>query len=289
MCDRNKVRTTRTSSCLKGGGAAVLSDRANTTAFLALTNQGPLLGNGPQFPTSIPNLPPHNQPQPSTHNTNAPPFCFALSSNYSPSNPPLCSRFENTLLFAAMKSFGILAASSLLGSAMAGVHRLPLQKVPLTEQLVSLFPQTAHPSGQSLADAFSQSRAMTSIVRSVPWDRSTWASAHSIARRRCSVGNLSMQTTAGPWFLSRYAQKTYPKHPFCTNLFVSQNFLNAQCWYHSYLTHQYFTDKFPRLLRNFHRQAAAGIQGCSRHWKLKSYGIEAWRPDGGRMTAETDI
>jgi len=36
-----------------------------------------------------------------------------------------------------MKSFGILAASSLLGPALAGVHRMPLQKVPLSEQLAS--------------------------------------------------------------------------------------------------------------------------------------------------------
>jgi len=36
-----------------------------------------------------------------------------------------------------MKSLGILAASSLLGSAVAGVHRMPLQKVPLAEQLSS--------------------------------------------------------------------------------------------------------------------------------------------------------
>jgi len=34
-----------------------------------------------------------------------------------------------------MKSFGILAASSLVGSVFAGVHRMPLQKVPLSEQL----------------------------------------------------------------------------------------------------------------------------------------------------------
>jgi len=36
-----------------------------------------------------------------------------------------------------MKSFGILAASSLLGSAAAGIHRMPLQKVPFSEQLSS--------------------------------------------------------------------------------------------------------------------------------------------------------
>jgi saccharopepsin len=34
-----------------------------------------------------------------------------------------------------MKSFGILAASSLIGSALAGIHRMPLKKVPLSEQL----------------------------------------------------------------------------------------------------------------------------------------------------------
>ncbi|CCX33774.1 aspartic peptidase domain-containing protein [Pyronema domesticum] len=34
-----------------------------------------------------------------------------------------------------MKAFGILAASSLLGSAFAGMHRMPLKKVPLSEQL----------------------------------------------------------------------------------------------------------------------------------------------------------
>jgi len=35
-----------------------------------------------------------------------------------------------------MKSFGILAASSMLaGTALAGIHRMPLQKVPLSEQL----------------------------------------------------------------------------------------------------------------------------------------------------------
>jgi len=37
-----------------------------------------------------------------------------------------------------MKSSILFAAGSLLGSAMAGVHRAPLKKVPLTEQLVSL-------------------------------------------------------------------------------------------------------------------------------------------------------
>ncbi|TGZ83426.1 Asp-domain-containing protein [Ascodesmis nigricans] len=36
-----------------------------------------------------------------------------------------------------MKTFGILAASSLLGSALGAVHRMPLQKVPLTEQLAN--------------------------------------------------------------------------------------------------------------------------------------------------------
>lgn len=34
-----------------------------------------------------------------------------------------------------MKPFGILAASSLIGSAMAGIHRMPLRKVPLSDQL----------------------------------------------------------------------------------------------------------------------------------------------------------
>jgi len=34
-----------------------------------------------------------------------------------------------------MKSFGILAASSLIGSALGAVHRMPLQKVPLSDQL----------------------------------------------------------------------------------------------------------------------------------------------------------
>lgn len=36
-----------------------------------------------------------------------------------------------------MKSFGMLAASSLLGSALGAVHRMPLQKIPLSEQLSS--------------------------------------------------------------------------------------------------------------------------------------------------------
>lgn len=35
-----------------------------------------------------------------------------------------------------MKSFTILAASALLGSAAAEVHKLKLNKVPLSEQLV---------------------------------------------------------------------------------------------------------------------------------------------------------
>lgn len=35
-----------------------------------------------------------------------------------------------------MKS-SILLAASTLGSAMAGIHRMPLKKMPLTEQLVS--------------------------------------------------------------------------------------------------------------------------------------------------------
>jgi len=38
-----------------------------------------------------------------------------------------------------MKPFGILAASSLIGSAMAGIHRMPLRKVPLSDQLVSSY------------------------------------------------------------------------------------------------------------------------------------------------------
>jgi saccharopepsin len=36
-----------------------------------------------------------------------------------------------------MKNAAILAASALLGSASAGVHKVKLQKVPLSEQLVS--------------------------------------------------------------------------------------------------------------------------------------------------------
>jgi saccharopepsin len=38
-----------------------------------------------------------------------------------------------------MKSTLILAASALLGSANAGVHRMKLEKVPLENQLVSSF------------------------------------------------------------------------------------------------------------------------------------------------------
>jgi len=34
-----------------------------------------------------------------------------------------------------MKSFGILAASSLIGSALGAIHKLPLHKIPLSEQL----------------------------------------------------------------------------------------------------------------------------------------------------------
>lgn len=36
-----------------------------------------------------------------------------------------------------MKTVSVLAAATLLGSASAGVHKLKLNKVPLSEQLVS--------------------------------------------------------------------------------------------------------------------------------------------------------
>jgi hypothetical protein len=49
----------------------------------------------------------------------------------------LCLSLVLTATTAIMKSFGILAASSLIGSALAGIHRMPLKKVPLSEQLVS--------------------------------------------------------------------------------------------------------------------------------------------------------
>ena len=37
-----------------------------------------------------------------------------------------------------MKNAVLLAAGAMLGSASAGIHRMKLQKVPLSEQLVSL-------------------------------------------------------------------------------------------------------------------------------------------------------
>lgn len=36
-----------------------------------------------------------------------------------------------------MKGSSLIAASALLGSASAGVHKMKLKKVPLSEQLVS--------------------------------------------------------------------------------------------------------------------------------------------------------
>jgi saccharopepsin len=42
-----------------------------------------------------------------------------------------------------MKSTLILAASALLGSANAGVHRMKLEKIPLENQLVSNFEDVA--------------------------------------------------------------------------------------------------------------------------------------------------
>lgn len=36
-----------------------------------------------------------------------------------------------------MKTGALLAAGALLGSASAGVHKMKLQKIPLSEQLVS--------------------------------------------------------------------------------------------------------------------------------------------------------
>lgn len=66
-----------------------------------------------------------------------------------------------------MKSFGILAASSLIGSALAAVHRMPLQKVPLSEQLVSSTLRGQHSGAlltpspqQSSHDIDSQVRAL---------------------------------------------------------------------------------------------------------------------------------
>lgn len=45
----------------------------------------------------------------------------------------------NTLVACTMKSFALLTASALLGGASAEVHRLKLNKVPLSEQLVSQY------------------------------------------------------------------------------------------------------------------------------------------------------
>lgn len=62
--------------------------------------------------------------------------------------------FNSGLLI--MKS-SILLAASTLGSAMAGIHRMPLKKMPLTEQLVSrsVWGCSSFPgSNEALADVY---------------------------------------------------------------------------------------------------------------------------------------
>jgi len=47
----------------------------------------------------------------------------------------LCSLLTDTYSFAIMKTTLLLAAGSLLGSSSAAVHKMPLKKIPLSEQL----------------------------------------------------------------------------------------------------------------------------------------------------------
>ena len=56
---------------------------------------------------------------------------------------PLYYKPSPSVYFGKMKCSLILAASTLFGSTFAAVHKMPLKKVPLSEQLVC----SVHPTG----------------------------------------------------------------------------------------------------------------------------------------------
>lgn len=72
-------------------------------------------------------------------------------STLSYSFPSLCSpTFLYTIhhlpsTYLIMKGSSMLAASGLLGAASAGVHKMKLNKVPLSQQLVSSMTFATHP------------------------------------------------------------------------------------------------------------------------------------------------
>jgi hypothetical protein len=104
---------------------------------------------------------------------------------YLHSTPYLFIAVSSSLI--AMKTAIFLAAGSLLGSATAGVHKMKLKKVPLSEQLVG-FPSWAFDWLQAYI-ALSNTPTSRSMRRRSA--RSTWASRRRRIWSRCSRRHTS--------------------------------------------------------------------------------------------------
>jgi hypothetical protein len=84
------------------------------------------------------------RPRPQPSGVKLPASPFSATPHHPSSHPPHCSPSSSPIKIylnipssAIMKSAMLLAAGTLLGAANAKIHRMPLKKVPLDEQLVS--------------------------------------------------------------------------------------------------------------------------------------------------------
>ena len=91
-----------------------------------------------------------------------------------------------------MKSFALLTASVLLGTASAEVHKLKLNKVPLEDQLV----RSGDRSGPLLMADARPRNPPTSTPRCKPWVRSTRATSPSHLSRTPPLSPKAVMTSS---------------------------------------------------------------------------------------------
>ena len=101
-----------------------------------------------------------------------------------------------------MKNSVILAAGALLGSATAGVHKAKLQKIPLSQQLVSTLAtisyraNIANPSGRNMPTSTSTFRHLARSIRTTWAHRQRLHSARRQSTRRRRAAQSRSRTSS---------------------------------------------------------------------------------------------
>lgn len=127
----------------------------------------------------------------------------------------------------------LLTAAVLLGSAQAGVHKMKLKKIPLSEQLETV------PINHQMERLGQKYMGLRPNTHSEAMFQDT--SVHIDANHPVPISNFMNAQCKLPWV---------PR--------------NGETAHFLTLTH--------RLLRDRHWHSCANLQGCSRHWQLEPMG-----------------